>query len=239
MDGDDLDPRRLIVRLAVAVLTADGRIAPGERDALAGLDNIGLGRLSDLVDDEVQRATRQPIDLVATCQPLVDAGPEVATVIASVLCDIAASDREVTAREVTTLSTVATLLGLSSGEIEGLLRAAMSAYGAQLVSEPEPTTVPVRAASSTTAVPINPAAAITRDPSLEQALKILGLTESADGRSIDAAYLDLIARYNPAKVADLGAEFAALAVRKLAVVTDAFQYARDAIAGRGIDPGRP
>jgi len=225
MEGVDLDPRRLIVRLAVAVMTADGRITPSERDALSRFDDIGLGRLSDLVDEEVQRAAHEPIDLVATCEPLIDASPEVATIITSVLCDIAASDRAVTASEVTTLSAVATLLGLSEAEIERLLRTAMSAYDATLVREPEPLLTPAPPATSAEPKP----SVAPRDPGLEQALRTLGLTAGADARSLAAAYLDLVARYNPAKVAELGAEFAALAVKKLGMFTDAFEYARDAL----------
>jgi DnaJ-domain-containing protein 1 len=40
--------------------------------------------------------------------------------------------------------------------------------------------------------------------------------------TIEAAYRRLVERYNPAKVAALGGDFAALAVRKLAGITDAY-----------------
>lgn len=227
MERDDLDAPHLIVRLAVAVMTADGQITSTERETLdEGLDELGLGRLSEFVEAEVQRAVHEPIDVVSTCKPLANAGPEAAEVILALLCEVAASDRSVTTAEVATLSSVATLLGLSDGDTARILRAAMEAYGAGLSLEQEESLAspqPVISPLPGNGVPV-PADRVTRDPGLEQALRLLGLSAGADRRSVDSAYLDLVARYNPTKLVDLGADFVALAVRKLTAITDAFEY---------------
>ncbi|HVN83426.1 MAG TPA: TerB family tellurite resistance protein [Candidatus Binatia bacterium] len=220
MNSTDVDPRRLVVRLAVAVMTADGRITAAERDVVTALEGIGLGPLSDLIDDEIQRAIRQPPDLVAACDQLADISPEAALVIMAVLCEIAASDRSVTARELATLSSIAAQLGLRADDLEHLLGSAMAAYDAPLVAEPVVPPSDVSGVSGT--------ADVARDPGLERALCVLGLSSNADRARVDAAYLDLVTRYNPTKVIDLGVEFVALAIRKLAMITEAFEYVRDA-----------
>ena len=42
------DTRRLLAQLAVAVIAADGRVTSSELEAVARLDDLGLGRLSTL-----------------------------------------------------------------------------------------------------------------------------------------------------------------------------------------------
>jgi len=137
-----------------------------------------------------------------------------------VLCEIAASDRSVTARELATLSSIAAQLGLRADDLEHLLGSAMAAYDAPLVAEPVVPPSDVSGVSGT--------ADVARDPGLERALCVLGLSSNADRARVDAAYLDLVTRYNPTKVIDLGVEFVALAIRKLAMITEAFEYVRDA-----------
>jgi hypothetical protein len=67
---------------------------------------------------------------------------------------------------------------------------------------------------------------MTRDPRrLIARLAVAVAVIAADGR-IDAAYLELVECYNPAKVVGFGMEFVALAVRKLAEVTVAFETVR-------------
>jgi uncharacterized membrane protein YebE (DUF533 family) len=75
------DPRRLIARLAVAVMTADGRITAAEREALAHLDDLGLGPISGFAEAEIERAMQGPLDIETACSALAGAGPEAAAVI--------------------------------------------------------------------------------------------------------------------------------------------------------------
>ena len=124
------DPRRLIARLAVAVMIADGRITPDERDALERLDRLGLGPLVALAQEEIERAVREPVDMQATCAGLGDVGPQGAARILAVLAEIAASDRSVLPREVATLNAIARLMGLTAPEMDEILRVTMSARGA-------------------------------------------------------------------------------------------------------------
>ena len=237
----DADPRRLIARLAVAVMVADGQITPAEYEALAGLDALGLGPMSDLAADEIRNATHDPIDLRATCGGLAQATPEGAAVIMSVLAEIAASDRSVSRPELETLHTIAGLLGLNPAETAQMLAAAMNEYGATLSTEdgvssggltqsrPEPVTV-IRM-SDGEAPAADPAA--TGSAELQHAYRVLGIDAAASRSHLDAAYLGLVERYNPVKVAGLGAEFAALAVRKLVEATAAFETVLAAQPGTG------
>jgi uncharacterized tellurite resistance protein B-like protein len=231
----DTDPRRLIARLAVAVMVADGRITPSEYEALEHLDSLGLGPLSDLAEDEIRHAAHHPIDLRATCEGLARATPQAAAVVLSVLAEIAASDRSVSRVELETIRSVATLLGLSTTQAAHILSAAMTEYGATLAADavgepgatssgtrPERVTVIRRKDPEPTAAPhVEPA-------ELQNAYRVLGIAAGASRAHVDAAYLDLVTRYNPANVAVLGAEFAALAVRKLATVTAAFEVVLNA-----------
>lgn len=226
----DADPRRLIARLAVAVMVADGRITPSEYEALEGLDSLGLGPLSDLAEEEIRNATHQPIDLRATCEGLASATPQAAAVILSVLAEVAASDRSVSRAELETLRSVATLLGLNTAQAAHILTAAMTEYGATLAADDDTSSgdAPVAARRQRVRVVRRTdseliAAPPIEDAALQSAYRVLGIDASASRAHIDAAYLGLVERYNPANVAVLGAEFAALAVRKLAAVTAAFE----------------
>jgi len=229
------DPRRLIARLAVAVMVADGRITTPEFDALGRLDELGLGPLSDLAKEEIRSAVTRPIDLRATCDGLARATPEAAAVILSVLAEIAASDGAVSPAELDTLRSVAAALGLNAAETAHIVTAAMAEYGATLGTE---TAAPSETQpGSMRREPVS----VTRDPDedaapppgaqhaeLQRAYSVLGIDAATSRARLDAAYLALVERYDPAKVADLGADFVALAVRKLAEVTAAFETAVDA-----------
>jgi len=70
MDKAPQDRRRLIARLAVAIMVADGRITASERDALERFDRLGLGPLAALAEDEIRRAMQHPIDVRGTCASL-------------------------------------------------------------------------------------------------------------------------------------------------------------------------
>lgn len=230
------DPRRLIARLAVAVMVADGRITCAEHDALERLDELGLGPLSDLAEEEIQRAVDQPIDLGETCAGLANASPEAATVIVALLAEIAASDRSLSPEELDVVSTVATLLGLGPDESLRILSAAAAEYGVRLPPETEPR-APVHGARRERVTVIHdrdddgPGVQPVGADALARAYSLLGIDTAAGRGGIDAAYLELIERYNPAKVVGLGMEFVALAVHKLAEVTAAFETVRDAQRG--------
>jgi len=71
------------------------------------------------------------------------------------------------------------------------------------------------------------------DGELGQAYRLLGVEPGARPEEVDAAYAALLARYDPLKVIELGPEFAVLAVRKLRVVTHAFEVVRGALARSG------
>ena len=148
----DSDPQRLIARLAVAVMVADGRITASECAALEDLNDLGLGLLSDSSAAETGGA--------------------------------AAGTRE-----------RVTVTHHPAEQVRGLASAS--------------------------------------DADVEHAYRVLGIDATTSRAHLDAAYLGLIERYNPARVADLGAEFAALAARKLAEVTAAFETVLGARAETG------
>jgi DnaJ-domain-containing protein 1 len=65
---------------------------------------------------------------------------------------------------------------------------------------------------------------------LDRARSLLGVGPHATRDEIDAAYLRLVAFYDPAKVMDLGPEFVVLAVRRLGQATTAYQITVSAVA---------
>jgi DnaJ-domain-containing protein 1 len=64
---------------------------------------------------------------------------------------------------------------------------------------------------------------------LDRARTLLGVGPTATRQEVDAAYLRLVAFYDPAKVMDLGPEFVVLSVRRLGQATTAYQIAVDAV----------
>jgi uncharacterized tellurite resistance protein B-like protein len=232
-----MDPQmsRSIARLAVAVMAADGRITASELDALSNLDDLGLGRLSGLAREEIERAVGRPIDVEATCDALGDLDPDATALVLAALAEMAASDRVLSPLEIDVFTAVASRLGLSGDEAASILEAAVSppATGA-----PTWQTIPVGTAepeASRVAREARPAETVPPDPQLERAHRILGVEPGAERVRLEAAYLALVQRYNPARMAELGVEFAVLAVRRLASVTAAFETALGALAGGGAD----
>jgi len=237
MDDTTTDIRRLIVRLAVGMMIADGRVCVGELDALEQLDALGLGPLSDLAGDEIRRAKRESIDMRPICELLASAAPEAAPVIVAVLADIAASDGEVSFPEIALLRSVAARLGVAPEELEHMIDAALVNHGAHIAApvaaEPRP------GAPDKLRPKVSPDSATLRevhasrpslDPRVANACRVLGVSVGADRCQLEAAYAALLERYNPSKAMALGAEFAALAVRKLSEITAAFETAANAIA---------
>lgn len=123
----DTDIRQLIARVAVAMMAADGRIEACELDALQRLDALGLGPLSCLALDEIDRATYAPIDLDATCDALAVVGPDAAAFLVSALAGVAVSDRRLSAREGEVFNAVAAHLGLGGVEAACILESAIAA----------------------------------------------------------------------------------------------------------------
>jgi DnaJ-domain-containing protein 1 len=212
----EIDPRRLVAQLAVAVTVADGRVTAGEMEELRLLDCLGLGRLSGLVEEEMRSAVHRPIDVRAACGLLREQLPDAAPTILGTLAAIAASDQDVSEPELKLLAEVASELGLAPAEAERILGAVFRSAPPETAREPA-------------ALPPQPAAHVPVDPGLGRALLVLGLDTLTGRADLDVSYRRLIERYDPAKVIELGPDFAALAVRKLAEVTDAYQIVVDAL----------
>ena len=214
------DIRRLIARLAVAVMAADKRITTPEIGALGRLDDLGLGPLGDVMREEIERAAHEPIDVAATCISLPTLTDEAVDLLLGALAELAACDRLLAPREREVFHLVAGHLGLDAAAAARMLEDARSAaYMLEDALSDRATGAP-KAAPSPSPDDDEGAAA-----PLRRALGVLGLEASAGRSRIDAAFLDRVQRYNPAKVGELGPEFAALAVRRLAAITDAYEIA--------------
>ena len=187
----DNELSRLIVRLAVDVITSDGAIDAPELEALEHLDRLGLGRLSSLAREEIERGLHTPIDRHAVCDRLKALAPHGGPVILAALGAIAASNRAVPMRELWELRHISRALGVPDDVADEAFAPALELARAQarrVSSAPKP------------------------DSSRE---------------SLVAAYRRAIERYNPEKVIHLGPEYAVLAVRRLALATDAFESAME------------
>jgi uncharacterized tellurite resistance protein B-like protein len=111
----------MIVRLAVALMAADGRITQSELSTAEHLDRLGVGPLSTLAKEEIDRAARQPIDLGDTCTGLAELSPEGGRIILSILAEIAAADGVVISTEREMLREIAGLLTLPAGSADDAL----------------------------------------------------------------------------------------------------------------------
>ncbi len=209
----EIDPPRLVAQLAAGVILADGRVTADEMDELGLLDELGLGTLSGLVEEEMRGAPQRPIDVRTTCRLLREQFPDAAPTILAALAAIAAADQDLSEAELEVLAEVGSDLGLAPPEAERILDAVFR------IVEPE-TTAPA---------PPQPAAHPPLDPRLGRALLVLGLDTLTGRADLDLSYRRLIERYDPAKVIELGPDFAAVAVRKLAEVTDAYRLAVEAL----------
>jgi uncharacterized tellurite resistance protein B-like protein len=190
--------RHAVARLVAAVMVADGRLAPAEIDAAARLDRAGFGPLIPLVNVELERATRGPLEIGPACAELRASGPAVAGSVVSLLSRVAASDGTVAAAEEELLTGIASLLGADVGDLPAA-----------------PSRDRRDGAVSGAGHPLG------RDSA--EALALLGLHAGATAEDATTAYLQLVERYDPLKVAPLGVEFVVLAVRRLADVTAAYE----------------
>lgn len=225
------DPRRAVARLAVAVMAADGRVTSPEVAALERLDHLGLGSLGPLIEEEFERATREPVDIRRACVALAGASREAAHTLLAALAAIATSDRVLAGRERETYETIARLLGVPERESAHILATTAMAPGPEsAVAEPtRRRRIAVEGAAESTSPSAAEAArspgrtAPGADPVLANARRLLGVEPGATREDIDAAYLAQVERFNPAGVAAMGPEFVALAVHRLADVTAAWE----------------
>jgi DnaJ-domain-containing protein 1 len=171
---------------------------------------------------------RSPVNLAGTCAALAGIGPNAGAILVAALAEIAASDREVIPREIEALRFIGASLGVDELTVAHIIEASVRANIASIDGarrEVPPTAPPEHRMASRGAAP-----ASTREsvPELDRAYRILGVRPDSDVAAVNAAYLGLVERYNPAKLAGLGAEFAVLAVRRLADATAAFERIRGA-----------
>jgi DnaJ-domain-containing protein 1 len=238
----DNDPRRTIVRLAVAVMTADGRVTPNEIACVERLEELGLGPLRALVGAELERAARVPLEVAETCGVLAAASPPTRAAIFAALASVAAADG-LDDTEARLLQEVARALALSDEVAMDVLREAtfgsagdggprMHGASAPTRAEPQSASAPARTE------PLRPAAApvagprAAADPDLyADACAHLGVPPAASAAAMDAAYRRLVERYDPVRVLELGPEFAVLAVRRLTAATAAYELARSRVQG--------
>ena len=192
-----------------------------EVTALPCLDNLRLGRLSELMEEEMRSAVHRPIDVRAACALLRERLPAAAPVI---LAALAASDRDLSERELDILGDAASQLGLAPAEAQHILASVFGPLQGAVGREAAPLPQPPR--QPTQPEPVPPP---VLEPGLARALHVLGVAASADRADLDASYRRLIERYDPARVIDLGPDFATLAVRKLIEVTDAYELATHAL----------
>jgi tellurite resistance protein len=204
------DLRQLIVRLAVAVMAADSRIRGSELQALERLDGLGLGPIAYLAEEELERALARPVDIRETCEAIATRSPLARGVVLVALAGIAASDGEVSTEERAVLGTIAAYLGVESEEaIHVIGSATLSGHRAEAGTRIEP-----QAPKPDTPPRIG--------PGLDQACRVLRVSPNASRAEIDAAYIRLVRRFDPAAMIPDGTDFVALAIRKLAEFTAAF-----------------
>ena len=227
------DMRQLTARLAAAIMIADGRITESEVVALGRLRGLGLGALEPRVQVEIERAMREPIDLVGTIAALGSVAPQSAALLVSGLTHIAASDRDLSPRELQVLTAVGEGLGLSAAQTGDLIRDAIELDTGAPAPAPAPDarqTAPAAAAAAKAAP--TPASAAAGGAPADWAFRLLGLAPNSSLELAEAAYAALVRRYNPAAVLELGPEFAVLAVQRLSNATAAFIAVRDRLAPR-------
>ena len=199
---------RLIARLAVAVIAADHRITSPELASLERLDRLNLGALGGIVREEIERAVHQPVDVAATCAALPRLGDQGAALVLTALADLVASDRVVALRERDVFFRIARDLGVAAPAAKCILEAAISPDGRR-------ETVP----------------ASSPDSGGYPAFRVLGVEPGASRSRIETTYREALQHYDPRRMAEeLGPDFAALAVRRLATITDAYEAALDTLA---------
>ena len=185
------EPRRVIARLAVAIMAADGRITTSEMDTVSHLDGLGLGDLAGPVREEIEAATRHPIDPTEACAQLPSLPREAAATIVAALAEIALADKVLSRRESHVLVLIARALGLADEETEEIVRASLAAHGGRVSGEADSPPSPHAPAE---VEPSPPSAAapegVTDETSrLAWAQHMLGIGADAAREQVDEAYL--------------------------------------------------
>lgn len=213
MDGTAMS--RSIARLGVAIATADRRVTSEEIAAFGHLDALGLGSLADAVREALEQAAEEPVDVAATCAALRPLSEQAAALLLTVLAEIATSDRELAPSERAVFDDIARGLGLRATIAARILDAAQRDGDGRDDGEPAPAEPSQR--------PWN--------DHVQRAFQLLRLDPRATREVLDATYMAFVQRYDPHKMSELGADFAALAVRRLATITDAYDVARATVSG--------
>jgi uncharacterized tellurite resistance protein B-like protein len=220
------DPRRSIARLAAAVLVADGRITSTEIASLPSLVRLGLGALEEPIREALARARQVPIDVGTVCDELGRAYPEACVPVLAALAEIAVSDGELVESEAALLATIAERLGVDAALARQIVRRAVEVAGVVDIGTRGAAPAAAPAANVEPAAPRTRETAsaprASRDPGLGTAYTILGLDPGAPPDAVERAYRAAIERYQPARVVELGLDFAVLAVRHLAATPAAF-----------------
>jgi DnaJ-domain-containing protein 1 len=232
----ELDVRELMAQLAAAVMVADGRVTEPELCALDRLDDMGLGPLSSAVDRQIDLATRMPLDARRAASGLARLAPRAGEIVFSALAGLAASDGDLSPRELEVLGVVAAGFGLDVPEATALIRSAVASLGRAPVRRVEEVAGTAAEFDRTergaaTGLADEGAISTARVPAseIDRARNVFGLDSGASAADLDAAYAAMVRRYDPATVLELGPEFAVLAVQRLAKVTAAYVAARQAM----------
>jgi len=202
---DRADLHDAVARLVVGVMVADGHVAAGELDLVSRLDRAGLGPLAGRVRRELEQAAREPIDVDRACQTVRASGMALVGAVLSMLARIAGVGERRVASEQALLVAIAERLGVDREQARSHL---------------EPLRHDSRSATRQGRASFDAA---------DAALRQLGLGRTASRAEVDEAYLRLVDRYDPGKLALLGADFVKLAVRELAALTEAYERARGAV----------
>ncbi len=189
----------LLVRLAVHVIAADGKVETVEIQTLKNFCHTQLNFsasalvwVEDLIHREMEK--RHPIpELVAELRRF--SSPDLGLVVMDLLYQIAHSDFDFHPEEEAVLVEIAKVWGLAEADL-ALIQARYKAS---------------KTTSSTTHT---------------DAYQTLGLNSNATPDEIKDAYRRLVKQFHPDVVAHLGEEFKQLAEQKMKALTDAYQQLR-------------
>jgi DnaJ-domain-containing protein 1 len=194
-----------VARVIVPVIIADGRATPDELEVVRRLDHAGLGPLSFRVQRILAAVTGEPLDLQRACRTIRAGGRSVVGAVLSMLARVAGADGTATPPGFDRFLAIAEQLGVGVAEARRYLE-------------------PVRRG------PVAMQPDRHRAPeAVVAALLQLGLSLDATRADVEAAYLQLVKRYDPGRLAPMGADFVSLAVRELAALTESYERARAAV----------
>ena len=194
-----------VARVIVPVMIADGRITPDELDVVSRLDLAGLGPLSYRVKGILEGVTGAPLDVAGACRTIRAGGRTVVGAVLSMLARVLGADGVQSPLGLDRFLAIAQELGVDVSKARRYLRPVRH----------EPLAMPPARRTPPEAVVV--------------ALRQLGLPVDATLAEVDAAYLQLVDRYDPGRLAPMGADFVRLAVLELAALTESYERARAAV----------